>query len=220
MIGYHFSLAGVDLVALGSGALFWPEKKLLCVSDLHLGKSDRIMRRGGALLPPYEVKDTLYRLETDIIMSGAETIVCLGDSFDDLYAEASLREDELSWLTRLQAGRRWIWIEGNHDPGPISIGGTHLQYLPIPPLTFRHIPIPAVSGEVAGHYHPKVQMSLRGRFFVKSCFLVDLDRLILPAFGTYTGGLKTQSPELTGLMRPEALAILTGKQARPIPMPR
>ena len=53
-------------MALGSGALFWPEKKLLCVSDLHLGKSDRLMRQGGPLLPPYEVKDTLYRLETDM----------------------------------------------------------------------------------------------------------------------------------------------------------
>lgn len=63
-------------------------------------------------------------------------------------------------------------------------------------------------------------MTLRGRHFAKSCFLVDGDRLILPAFGTYTGGLKTQSPELTGLMRPEAVAILTGKQARAIPMPR
>ena len=220
MTGYHFTLAGADLVALGSGALFWPDKKLLCVSDLHLGKADWLMRQGGPLLPPYEVKDTLYRLEADIVLSDAQTVVCLGDSFDDLDAEASLREDELSWLTRLQAGRRWIWIEGNHDPGPLSIGGTHLQSLPIPPLTFRHIPSPSSSGEVAGHYHPKVQMTLRGRHFAKSCFLVDGDRLILPAFGTYTGGLKTQSPELTGLMRPEAVAILTGKQVRAIPMPR
>ena len=220
MTGYYFRLAGAELVALGSGALFWPEKKLLCVSDLHLGKSDRLMRRGGPLLPPYEVKDTLYRLEADIVLSGAETVVCLGDSFDDLIAQASLQEDELSWLMRLQSGRRWIWIEGNHDLGPISIGGTQLQKLPLPPLTFRHIPIPSESGEVAGHYHPKVQISLRGRYFAKSCFLVDGDRLILPAFGTYTGGLKTQSPELTRLMRPEALVILTGKQARPIPMPR
>ena len=220
MTGYHFTLAGAGLVALGSGSLFWPEKKLLCVSDLHLGKSDRLMRWSGTLLPPYEVKDTLYRLEADIVLSDAHTIVCLGDSFDDLDAESSLRKDELSWLTRLQAGRRWIWIEGNHDPGPLSISGTHLQSLPIQPLTFRHIPIAAANGEVAGHYHPKVQISLRGRPFAKPCFLVDGDRLILPAFGTFTGGLKTQSLELTGLMRPEALAILTGKQARPIPMPR
>ena len=98
MMGYHFTLAGADLVALGSGALFWPDKKLLCVSDLHLGKADRLMRQGGLLLPPYEVKDTLYRLEADIVLSDAQTVVCLGDSFDDLDAEASLREDELSWV--------------------------------------------------------------------------------------------------------------------------
>jgi hypothetical protein len=50
--------------------------------------------------------------------------------------------------------------------------------------------------------------------------LLDSDRLILPAYGTFTGGLKTQSEALCSLMRPEAVAILTGKQARPIPMPR
>ena len=131
MEGYQFTLAGTSLTALGSGALFWPEKRLLCVSDLHLGKADRMMRRGGPMLPPYEVHDTLMRLEADIFSSQAEIIVCLGDSFDDLQAEKSLRNEELLWITRLQAGRSWIWIEGNHDPGPIDMGGdafTDLAY--------------------------------------------------------------------------------------------
>ena len=78
MEGYQFELAGASLIALRSGALFWPEKRLLCVSDLHLGKADRMMRRGGPMLPPYEVRDTLMRLEADIVVSRAEIIVCLG----------------------------------------------------------------------------------------------------------------------------------------------
>ncbi len=220
MDGYHFTLAGAELIALGSGALFWPEKDLICVSDLHLGKSSRLLRRGGPVLPPYEVKDTLYRLETDIMLSAAQTIVCLGDSFDDLEVESSLLEDEVSWLNRLQAGRCWIWIEGNHDPGPMNIGGTHLEQLHIPPLTFRHIPNSSQNCEVAGHYHPKAQISLRGQHYSKPCFLLDENRVVLPAFGTFTGGLKTQSVKLLELMLPNALAILTGKKSRPIPMPR
>lgn len=75
------------------------------------------------MLPPYEVRDTLIRLEADIVLSQAEIVVCLDDSFDDLQAEKSLREEEILWITQLQAGRRWIWIEGNHDPGPIDMGG-------------------------------------------------------------------------------------------------
>ena len=77
-----------------------------------------------------------------------------------------------------------------------------------------------MGGEVSGHYHPKAQINLRGKSISKPCFLLDSDRLILPAYGTFTGGLKTQSEALCSLMRPEAVAILTGKQARPIPMPR
>ena len=220
MEGYQFKLAGASLTALRSGALFWPEKRLLCVSDLHLGKADRMMRRGGPMLPPYEVRDTLMRLESDIVVSRAEIIVCLGDSFDDLQAGKSLRDEELLWIMRLQAGRRWIWIEGNHDPGPLDMGGKHLQILLVPPLSFRHIPMISESGEIAGHFHPKAQLNLQGRFISKPCFLLDTDRLVLPAYGTFTGGLKTQSCELSSLMRPEALAILTGKQLNAIPMPR
>ena len=47
---------GQTLHLLPSGALHWPARKTLTVSDLHLGKSERLARRGGALLPPYETR--------------------------------------------------------------------------------------------------------------------------------------------------------------------
>ena len=90
----------------------------------------------GAMLP-YETTDTILRLDMDLRATGATTVVCLGDSFDDLEAERGLPEMK-TWLTRLQAGRRWIWIEGNHDPGPVEIAGSHLAELPLPPVVFRH----------------------------------------------------------------------------------
>ncbi|MDX1780471.1 MAG: hypothetical protein R3256_04040 [Thalassovita sp.] len=52
MNAYSLTLSGVKLEALESGALFWPDQRLLCVSDLHLGKSERIARLSGAFLPP------------------------------------------------------------------------------------------------------------------------------------------------------------------------
>lgn len=216
MSGYGFTLAGALLEARASGALYWPGEEMLIVSDLHLGKSERIARRGGGLLPPYDTRDCMARLEGEIEACAARTVVCLGDSFDDLAAARAVREEVAGWLARLQAGRRWVWIEGNHDPGPVDFGGAHLAELPRAPLTFRHIAIPGVSGEVSGHYHPKAAL----RAATRPCFLVDSDRVILPAFGSYTGGMRTTDPVLSALMRPEALAVLTGPRALPVPMPR
>ncbi|WP_226781797.1 ligase-associated DNA damage response endonuclease PdeM [Oceaniglobus trochenteri] len=210
-------LSGAHLVARPSGALFWPEVGLLCVSDLHLGKSERTARRGGGLLPPYDTRDTLARLEREINALAPRTVVCLGDSFDDLAAGLSLPEDERLWLIRLMAGRDWVWIEGNHDPGPLNLGGRHLAALRLGPLVFRHIAT-AERGEVSGHYHPKFSISLGGRQVTRPCFLADDARVILPAFGSYTGGLRASDPVLQALMGPGAMAILTGPQTHPLPM--
>ncbi|MEM8578015.1 MAG: ligase-associated DNA damage response endonuclease PdeM [Pseudomonadota bacterium] len=216
--GVEIALRGARLIARGSGALFWPDENLLCVSDLHLGKSERMLRRGGPALPPYETRDTLARLAAEIDATGAKSVLCLGDSFDDLAAARALEEDDRLWITRLQAGRRWIWIEGNHDPGPIEYGGTHLAELSLGPLVFRHI-ASAATGEVSGHYHPKVSLPTRGRTISRPAFLVDADRLILPAFGTYTGGLRADSQTLRHLMGPGAHAVLTGRIPARVPLP-
>ena len=210
MNGYEFTLAGAPLLALGSGALFWPAQNLLCVSDLHLGKSGRRGSLGEAILPPYETRDTLNRLAADLALTQAKTVICLGDSFDDRAAAEALPDSEKDWIRTLQAGRRWVWIEGNHDPGPVDMGGTHLAELPLPPLSFRHIPRSSGSGEVSGHYHPKATVSVRGRRISRPAFLVDSDRVIMPAYGTYTGGLRASDPALTTLMRTEAIAVMTG----------
>ncbi|MEO9650634.1 MAG: ligase-associated DNA damage response endonuclease PdeM [Roseobacter sp.] len=217
---FDFSFQQAALRAMPSGALWWPDANILCVSDLHLGKSERVGRRAGLSLPPYETQDTLARLESDLEKTNARIVICLGDSFDDLSAANSLPDPDRLWIARLQAGRRWIWIEGNHDPGPVEFGGEHLQQTVFDTLTFRHIAQETAIGEVSGHFHPKARIALRGRAITRPAFLFDEDRLILPAYGTYTGGLQTDHPALTHLMRPNALAILTGPVPTCIPMPR
>ncbi|MDJ0820483.1 MAG: ligase-associated DNA damage response endonuclease PdeM [Paracoccaceae bacterium] len=217
---YAFSFADAALVALPSGALYWPEEGLLVVSDLHLGKAGRMAQVGGAQLPPYEARETLARLEADLEATRASRVICLGDSFDRPELGHALPEDDLLWITRLQAGRDWIWVEGNHDPGPMNLGGTHRIEVKIGSLVFRHIAQPDATGEVSGHYHPKARIPARGRLISRPCFLFDTNRLILPAYGTYTGGLCTTSNVLSALMAPNAQSILTGKRALAVPMPR
>lgn len=207
---------GETLHLLPSGGLFWPARNLLAVSDLHLGKSERLARRGGSLLPPYETPATLEKLDRDLDTTRAESVVCVGDSFDDLAAAEGIDDAARLWLTRLMAGRDWTWITGNHDPGPIEIGGSHRADLKLAPFTFRHIAEPREIGEISGHYHPKARLAGHSR----PCFLADSARLILPAYGTYTGGLRAHDAALTDLMAKDALAFLTGTRVLAIPMPR
>ena len=206
---------GHTLHLLPSGGLHWPARQLLAVSDLHFGKSERLARRGGTLLPPYDTRATLAKLDADLEKTGASQVICLGDSFDDDTAADGLDEADSLWLARLMAGRDWTWITSNHDPGPVTLGGAHRAELRLAPFTFRHIAIPGEQAEISGHYHPKARLAGRAR----PCFLADTTRLILPAYGTYTGGLWCNHPALTGLMARDALAVLTGTRALAIPMP-
>ncbi|TXI06907.1 MAG: ligase-associated DNA damage response endonuclease PdeM [Pseudorhodobacter sp.] len=215
-MSYAFPLGPARLTALPSGAVHWPDQQLLCVSDLHFGKSERLARRGGALLPPYETRETLLRLETDLEATGARVVICLGDSFDDLAAAEGMDEQDRLWLIRLMAGRDWVWIMGNHDTGPTDLGGTHLAEHRRAGLVFRHIG--GGDGlEVSGHYHPKVRLAGKAH----RAFLLNDTKLILPAYGTYTGGLWAEDAALQALMGPQARALATiGTRCLPMPMPR
>ncbi len=211
------TFCGETLTALPSGGLFWASEGLLVVSDLHLGKSERIARRGGALLPPYDTDETLERLAADVRATDPRSVLCLGDSFDDLLAAEALSEAHRAWIGSLQAGRKWLWLEGNHDPGPVDLAGTHLNVFQKGPLTFRHIAeAGSAAGEISGHYHPKARMKRASR----PCFIADETRLILPAFGCYTGGLDWTTPVLRDLFSDRAVAYLTGPRVLAVPVPR
>jgi len=83
------------------------------------------------------------------------------------------------------------------------------------PLVFRHIAQPHPKAEVSGHYHPKASIAGAGR---RACFLIDDKRIILPAFGAYTGGLSARDDVLENLLGPKAIAVLIGKRATPVPL--
>ncbi len=210
---HAFTLHNAQLQALPSGALFWPDQSLLTISDLHFGKSERLARRGGSLLPPYENRATLQKLDQDIERLNPARVLCLGDSFDDLTAADHLDEADYRWLTRLMAGRHWTWIAGNHDAGPVELGGSHLAEFHLGNIAFRHIAT-TQTPEISGHYHPKARLPGRAA----PAFLIDAYRVILPAYGTYTGGLWCDHPSLAALMQPNALAVLTGARCLVIPM--
>ena len=214
----EISLAGTSVAALGSGALWWAEESLLVVSDMHLGKSDRMARRRGPLLPPYETRATLEKLAADLEATGAARVISLGDSFDDDLGVEALEAEDHALLLGLIAGRAWTWISGNHDPAPIPLGGACCDELVLGGLVFRHI-AEDVGGafEVSGHYHPKLSLVTRAGMITRAAFVWDEARMILPAYGAYTGGLNVKDPALRGLFAATARAVLTG--VKPVVVP-
>jgi uncharacterized protein len=143
------------------------------------------------LLPPYDTGATLARLARVIAHHAPRRVIALGDSFHDGGGPARVMPQDRAALTGLQRGRDWVWIAGNHDPDPAGgIGGAFAQSLSLGPLTFRHEPTEgAADGEIAGHLHPSARVTQRGRTMTRKCFAASDRRMILPAFGAYTGGL-------------------------------
>jgi uncharacterized protein len=186
----EITVAGVTLVADRAGALYWPEEQLLVVSDLHLEKGSSFAAR-GILLPPYDTAATLDRLAGMLSRHAVRIVIALGDNFHDQGGPVRLAATDRAKLFDLQRGRDWVWIAGNHDPAPAErIGGVFARALALGPLLFRHEPTPQASpGEIAGHLHPVARLSRRGRLLTRRCFVSDGERLVMPAFGAYTGGL-------------------------------
>lgn len=187
---HEFSLVGKTLVADASGALYWPGERLLIVADLHLEKGSSAAPR-GFLLPPYDTRETLIALAGVIELYDPATVVALGDSFHDAGAEARISADDVAALHILQEGRRWIWITGNHDPEiPARFGGEIADDIEVSGLTLRHTPTPApATHEIAGHMHPAACVSLFGYSVRRPCFVGNGRRIVVPAFGAFTGGL-------------------------------
>jgi hypothetical protein len=173
-----------------SGAIYWPDEGTLVVADLHLEKGSSFAAR-GMLLPPYDTAATLALLGRVIARYAPRRVIALGDSFHDGGGPARVMPHDRATLTELQRGRDWVWIAGNHDPDPAQdIGGVFAKTLSLGPLTFRHEPTQgAADGEIAGHLHPSARVAQRGRGVTRKCFAADDRRMIVPAFGAYTGGL-------------------------------
>ena len=215
----EFRFRGLRARALASGALQLPDLDAVAVADLHLGKSERIARGGGSLLPPYESSDSIARLEDDLAATKPSTVICLGDSFDDDGAADYVSRMHGERLSAMQRNCRWIWLCGNHDADPDIASGEVAAEFWIGGLIFRHVATAGAVGEVSGHYHPKLSFSAKGRRVSRACFLIDANRILLPAYGTFTGGLDCREPPLSSLMRRDAVAVMTGSSARMVPLP-
>ncbi len=184
-------LCGHWFLPLSEGALWWPDRETLIISDLHLEKGSSYAAH-GQLLPPYDTLRTLGGLERLCARLVPKRVISLGDSFHDRSAELRLSPDAIARLQALTGAHDWIWVEGNHDPDPPAhLGGQAERCIEMDGLVLRHEPTGA-SGEIAGHLHPAARVNGRGRPVRRRCFVSDGERAILPAYGAFAGGLNVR----------------------------
>jgi hypothetical protein len=205
-------LAGERLMLDRAGALFWPATGLLAVSDLHLEKGSSFARK-GMLLPPWDTHATLDRVALLLRRYQPKIVLALGDSFHDADGAGRLPFGEHARLKAMTEAHRFIWVLGNHDPSPpAGLGGESVPAFESDSLLFRHHAIAAAGvGEISGHYHPKAAVPARGGSVSRPCFVADGRRLMLPAFGAYTGGLDVRDPAIARLFPRGARVFLLGK---------
>jgi DNA ligase-associated metallophosphoesterase len=196
---YEFSFGGMSCVADGSGALYLHEARALIVADMHLEKSSHFAAR-GQYLPPYESATTLARLIAVVSHFDPALVIALGDSFHDGDGHHRLSDENRRSILAMQSGRDWLWIAGNHDPAELTgEGGASMERQQIGDVILRHIPREDASLEIAGHLHPIARVILRGHGIQRRCFIHDDRRIILPAFGAFTGGMDIRSARFAEL---------------------
>ncbi len=205
-------IAGERLMLDPGGVLHWPARRTLVVADLHFEKGSAFAAR-GRLVPPYDTRETLSRLAPLLRLYGPRRIVFLGDSFHDAEGCTRLMEADRTALLHALAGIETIWVAGNHDPAPpVGLPGTAVEELRDGPLTFRHIPTPRAVAEIAGHLHPRATAPTRAGGVARACFISDGRRVLMPAFGAYTGGLDAADPAIAGLFPRGGRAFLLGTE--------
>ena len=207
----HISVNGETLLLDKSGAAYWPTEKTLIFADLHFEKGSAYAKR-GALLPPYDTRTTIKRMAEVIARHAPKRVIALGDSFHDGEGADRLDPEEREMLARLAADAEWIWAEGNHDPEPPAwIGGRVASEIALGGLVFRHLPS-GQAGEVAGHLHPATTVKRNGMSVRRRCFVSDGARLLLPAFGAYTGGLDVRDKAIASLFADGFAAYALGRE--------
>ena len=192
--------AEADVVLLPGRAAFLPASGTLLVADLHLGKAATFRSR-GIPVPEGSAQKDLARLAVLVAATRARRLVVLGDLF---HARSGCTADVFAEFTAARsrfAGTAVVLVAGNHDRSvgrlPAGLGiDSVLRTHDEPPFHFVHepgTPLPETGRDepftIAGHLHPTVAVCVPGRDrLVDRCFLAEPGLLVMPAFGSFTGG--------------------------------
>ena len=170
-------------------ALWWPAQKTLIIADVHWGKGGHF-RRHGIALPVRTGQANETRLADLVRKLGVERLIIAGDLFHS--ADNAEVENFTHWRNAHQS-LHIDFVMGNHDILPRErYEGWNLTLQPetllLEPFLIAHDCVESTHFVIHGHIHPGVRIGGRGRAGVAvACFAQDKKRMILPAFGAFTG---------------------------------
>ncbi|RYY52328.1 MAG: ligase-associated DNA damage response endonuclease PdeM, partial [Chitinophagaceae bacterium] len=171
-----------------SGAVYWVEKRMLLISDVHLGKISHFRKHGSAL-PGGAINKNFLKLDSAVEYFNPESICFLGDLFHSaINNEFQLFSD---WVTRTQLPI--VLVAGNHDIiNPQKYHDLNIKVVSewtVDGFLLTHHPEEREGlFTFSGHIHPAVLLAGKGRQFLKlPCFFRTEQQMIFPAFGEFTG---------------------------------
>jgi DNA ligase-associated metallophosphoesterase len=186
-------VAGEELLLLPEKAVYWPAEQTLIIADIHFGKAASF-RALGVPVPRGTTSENLAGLDALVAAHGARKVVFLGDFLHARAAHASSTQlAMLAWRQR-HPDLALMLVRGNHDlhaGDPAAALGIELVDEPhqVGPFAFCHHPdIDTPAYVLAGHVHPVYVLATRFDALRLPCFVVGRERMILPSFGSFTGG--------------------------------
>ena len=175
------------------GILFWFDKQIAIIADLHLEKGSSF-GPSGQFLPPYDSEETLNKIFKTIKNHKIKTIILLGDTFHDKNAFDRMSEKVFILFKSLIEKYEVIFILGNHE-SKFEIGRiSFLNEYVIDDIHFIHQALPTSIFQISGHFHPVASVKSSIKKITAKCLLHTNNHIILPSFGQYTGGLNINNP--------------------------
>lgn len=186
-------LAGERLLLLPEKAVYWPAQAMLIIADIHFGKAASF-RALGVPVPRGTTTENLNALDALVAAHGARQVMFLGDFLHARAAHASSTQQAMLAWRQTRPDLRLTLVRGNHDRhagDPAAALGIELVDEPCAsgPFAFCHHPDLDTPGyALAGHVHPAWVLATRFDALRLPCFVVGRRRMILPSFGSFTGG--------------------------------
>jgi uncharacterized protein len=188
-----------NFLLLPQKAMFWEQKKMLILSDVHFGKTGHF-RKAGIAIPQKVFEHDIFRLLDLIQQFKPIELVIVGDLF---HSHQNKEHNAVAKFRKDVKHVKFTLVKGNHDildkqwykDQDITVAE---DFYTIDNVVFVHEPLAQQENHTAlftisGHVHPSVKLAGKGKQAISlPCFYVTAQEIILPAFGNFTGSFAVQ----------------------------